>query len=251
MPRRRRQAIGVNAPQALAFYGSQAEIDPSKITQPEENAMIMFSTPTRPMLMLLAGALVATQLAAVSAEARDGRQRQGHSRPHGDYSHQSQVQRTTSGHTRSDTWTNAQGRTASRDAVVVNDKQARTRTRDVQWQGPEGGQGSRHDVIQRTDDGYTRSSTATNAQGQTATRNATVVDDAAARTRSRNVTATGFDGGTRTVDDDLRRTDDGYSRQTTVTHPDGDVSSRDVTATYDSTNNVWSKDVSVERANGD
>jgi len=184
--------------------------------------MIMFSKPARPMLMLLAGAFVATQLAAISAEARDGRQRQGHSRPHGDYSHQSHVQRTTSGHTRNDTWTNAQGRTASRDAVVVDDKQARTRTRDVQWQGPEGSQGSRHDVTQRTHDGYTR-----------------------------NVTATGFDGGTRTVDDDLQRTDDGYSRQTTFTQPDGDVSSRNVTATYDSTNNVWSKDVSVDRADRD
>lgn len=184
--------------------------------------MIMFSKRTRPVLMLLAGAFVATQFAAVSAEARDGRQRQGHSRPHGDYTHQSQVQRTTSGYTRNDTWTSAQGPTASRDAVVVNDRQARTRTRDVQWQGPEGGQGSRHDVTQRTDDGYTRSAT-----------------------------ATGFDGGTRTVDDDLQRTDDGYSRPTTFTQPDGDVSSRNVTATYDSTNEVWSKDVSVQRANGD
>lgn len=213
--------------------------------------MILSSKPTRPMLMLLAGAFVATQLAAISAEARDGRQRQGPSRAHGDYTHQSQVQRTTSGHTRSDTWTNAQGRTASRDAEVVNDKQARTRTRDVKWQGPEGGQASRHDVTQRTDDGYTRNSTATNAHGQAATRNATVANDAATRTRSRNVTATGFNGGTRTVDDDLQRTDDGYSRQTTISHPDGKVSSRNVTAAYDSTNNVWSKDVSVNRASGD
>jgi len=213
--------------------------------------MIMVSKPTGATLMLLAGAFVAMQLGAVSAEARDGRQRQAESRPHANYTHQGQVQRTTNGHTRHDIWMGAQERTASRDAVVVNDKQARTRTRDVQWQGPAGGQGSRHDVTQRTDDGYTRNSTATNAQGQTATRNATVVNDAAAGTRSRNVTATGFNGGTRTADDDLQRTDDGYSRQTTVTHPDGDVSSRNVTATYDSTNNVWSKDVSVDRADGD
>jgi hypothetical protein len=251
MPCRSCLGSGVNAQQTHAFYWAKAEIDPSKTNPLEENAMIMFSKPARPMLMLLAGTIVATQLTAIPAEARDGRQRQGHSRPHGDYTHQSHVQRTTSGHTRNDTWTNAQGRTASRDAVVVDDKQARTRTRDVQWQGPEGGQGSRHDVTQRTDDGYTRNSTATNAQGQTATRNATVANDAATRTRSRNVTATGFNGGTRTVDDDLQRTDDGYSRQTTITHPDGNVSSRNVTAAYDSTNNVWSKDVSVNRASGD
>jgi len=62
------------------------------------------------------------------------------------------------------------------------------------------------------------------------TRKATAVNDAAARTRSRNVTATGFDGGTRT---------------------DGDVSSRNVTATCDFTNKVWSKDVSVDRADRD
>lgn len=160
--------------------------------------MIKFNKPARPMLMLLAGAYAATQFGAMAAEARDTRQRQHHARVQGDYSRESQVQRTANGHTRSETWTNSQGRTASREAVVTNDREAQTRTREVLWQGSEGRQASRQDMTQKTDAGFTRSSTATNAQGQTATRNATVVNDRDAGTRTRTVTATGFSGATRT-----------------------------------------------------
>ena len=42
-------------------------------------------------------------------------------RPQGSYSHQTQVQRTASGHTRSDTWTNAEGQTATRNATGTYD----------------------------------------------------------------------------------------------------------------------------------
>jgi hypothetical protein len=122
----------------------------------------------RPMLVMLAVAAVATQFGASAAEAGNKGQRQTSQRPSGSYSQQTQVQRTASGHTRSDTWTSADGRIASRNATVVNDKAAGTRTRDVQRQGPE---------------------------GQTTTRNTTAVYDANTKTWTKDVSVNRGDGG--------------------------------------------------------
>ena len=89
----------------------------------------------------------------------------------------------------------ADGRTASRNATVVNDKEAGTRTRDVQRQGPEGKTATRHEETQRTESGYTRNSTATNAQGQTTIRNVTANKDPSTQTWTRDVSVNRGDGG--------------------------------------------------------
>jgi len=149
----------------------------------------------RPMLLMLAVASVLAQFGVGAAEAGNKGQRQASQRPGGSYSHQTQVQGTASGHTRSDTWTNADGRTASRNATVVNDKEAGTRTRDVQRQGPEGKTATRHEETQRTESGYTRNSTATNAQGQTTIRNVTANKDPSTQTWTRDVSVNRGDGG--------------------------------------------------------
>jgi len=149
----------------------------------------------RPMLVMLAVAAVVAQFGASAAEAGSKGQRQASQRQSESYSHQTQVQRTASGHTRSDTWTSADGRTASRNATVVNDKAAGTRTRDVQRQGPEGQMATRHDETQRTENGYTRNSTATNAQGQTTIRNVTANKDPSTQTWTRDVSVNRGDGG--------------------------------------------------------
>jgi hypothetical protein len=78
---------------------------------------------------------------------------------------------------------------------VVNDKAAGTRTRDVQRQGPEGQTATRHDETQHTESGYTRNSTATNAQGQTTTRDATAIYDPTTKTWTRDVSVNRSDGG--------------------------------------------------------
>lgn len=150
--------------------------------------------PTRLLLLMLASSVLLAQY-GVAAEARDAHPQHASQRGHGDYTRQTQVQRTDNGHTRSDTWTSAQGKTAKRNATVVNDKASGTHTRDVQWQGPQGQQATRHDVTQRTDDGYTRSTTATNAQGNTTTRDVTASYDPESKLWTRDVTVDHDDGG--------------------------------------------------------
>ena len=197
----------------------------------------------------LAG-IVTIALAAAPAHAAA---RGGHAaarsgaHPRGDYTHQTERAKTDDGHKREDTWTNGEGKTATRDAKVVNDRENGTRTRDVDWQGPNGKTATREDVTQRTPDGYTRDSTFTGPNGKTATRDATVVRDKDAGTMSRDVVETGPNGKTRTIEDNLQRTDDGYTRETVRTNPNGSTLTRDVTATYDKDTNTFSKDVSVYR----
>ena len=147
------------------------------------------------MLVMLAVTAAVVQFGASAAEAGSKGQRQASQRPGGSHTHQTQVQRTASGHTRSDTWTSADGRTASRNATVVKDKAAGTRTRDVQRQGPEGQTATRHEETQRTESGYTRNSTATNAEGQTTTRNTTAIYDPGTKTWTRDVSVNRGDGG--------------------------------------------------------
>lgn len=165
----------------------------------------------------------------------------------GERTRQTTRQRTEAGHVRHDSWTNAAGRTATRDATVVNDRAARTRTRDVAWTGPDGQQATRQDVTRRTADGYTRDSVVTGPGGQQATRNAVVVNDREAGTRTRSVVATSPEGGQRTVEDQLQRTETGYARSTLVTNPNGSVNTRAVDASYDPETRTWSKEVTRDR----
>ena len=114
--------------------------------------------------------------------------------PGGTWTRTSERQRTDSGATRHDEWRNANGKTASRDVTVTRDREAGTAQRDATWTGPNGGTGSSHTDVQRTDTGMTRNTTVTNANGQTATRNVEVTRDKEAGTTTRNVDYTTFNG---------------------------------------------------------
>jgi hypothetical protein len=108
-------------------------------------------------------------------------------RPQGDYTRHTEVRRTDNGHTRNDTWTGTRG-TTTRDATVVKDRENQTRTRNVDWTGPEGQQATRTDVTQRTETGYTRNSTATGPQGGTTAREVNATRDAESGTWTKDVT---------------------------------------------------------------
>jgi len=86
---------------------------------------------------------------------------------------------------------------------VANDRENKTRTSGVMWTGPDGQQTSRQDVTQRTESGYTGDSVATGPNGKQAARNESVVNDPEAGSRTRQVVATGPNGGTRTFDDQV------------------------------------------------
>jgi hypothetical protein len=166
--------------------------------------------------------------------------------PRGDRSRHTEVERTADGHTSHSTVTAPDGRTATRDSTVVNNRAAGTHTRDTTYTGPAGRTRAVHDVTTRTEDGHTRQTTYTDAQGRTATRDASVVNDRDAATRTRDVTYTGRDGQQRTVNDVTQRTENGYTRNSTYTNAQGETGTRSATVTCDKTTSKCTKDVTVD-----
>jgi hypothetical protein len=82
--------------------------------------------------------------------------------------------RTDDGFTRATKITNPQGETATRDLTVSRDTEARTVTRESNYTTFDGRDGSKSDVIQRTEDGFSRDLTRTLANGETHTRSVDV-----------------------------------------------------------------------------
>ena len=173
----------------------------------------------------MAAAIVVSMAATSAANARDGVRA----------TRTIERQRTENGHLRNDTWTNANGKTASRNAVVTNDKDAGTRTRDVQYTGPNGKTASVDSVRTKTEDGFTRSTTATNANGEQATRDLSVSRDKENGTVTRTADYSTFNGGTGAKSDVIQRTDDGFTRDVSRTLPNGETHTRavDVSCTKD------------------
>ena len=156
-------------------------------------------------------------------------------------------QRTENGRTRTDTWTGPNGQTATRSAVVSNDREAGTRTRDVDYTGPNGKTRSVGSVTTRTDDGFTRSTTVTNAKGETATRELDVSRNKETGTTTREASYTTFDGNTGSMSDVIQRTDDGYTRDTTRTLPNGETHTRSVDVSCNPDERKCVKEVEVDR----
>jgi hypothetical protein len=180
-------------------------------------------------------AAVTLLAASGAATARDGQRQRGAHAPRVTQPHTrtTERQRTENGHTRTDTVTRADGATATRNAVVTNDKEAGTRTRNVDYTGFDGKQRSVDSVSTKTADGFTRSSTATNAQGATATRDLTVSRDEQSGTTTRAANYTTFDGRKGSMSDVIQRTDDGYSRNTSHTLPNSETHTRNVDVSCD------------------
>ncbi|MFO0451110.1 MAG: hypothetical protein ACK52I_21045 [Pseudomonadota bacterium] len=151
---------------------------------------ILRSAPPFALALAVACAL-GTGAAAVptSAEARDRPARAAdRAMPRGDFQRHTERQRTTNGHVRKDTWTGTDGRNASREAVVVKDRDAGTRTREATTTLPDGRTRSVSDVVTRTENGYTRDTTIVKPNGATLSRDVVATRDAETGKFTKDVT---------------------------------------------------------------
>jgi hypothetical protein len=96
-----------------------------------------------------------------------------------------------------------------------------------------------------TTGGYTRNSTYTGPQGNSATRSAQGQWDPATKTWTKDVSATGPSGQTATRSTTATRTEDGYTSSGTVTGPDGNSATRSAQGQWDPETNTWTKSVTV------
>jgi hypothetical protein len=146
-------------------------------------------------IVSLAATLMLAGTVVTDAQAGDGsrqKNRSGHSAA-GNRTHVSTVQRTGSGHTRNSTVTRDDGKTASRNTTVVNDRAAGTRSVDSTTTGFNGRTTTYASDAQRTNDGYTRDVTRTLPDGQVNQRSIDVSCNPALRSCTKTVT--GQDGG--------------------------------------------------------
>ncbi len=103
---------------------------------------------------------------------------------------------------------------------------------------------------QRTATGHTSKSVRTDAQGRTSTRDVNVANDKAAGTRTKEVTYTGKNGGTGTVDTTTQRTADGHTSSTVITDAQGRTATREATVVNDSAAGTRERDVTYTGRDG-
>lgn len=115
---------------------------------------------------------------------------QGH---HGQWTRSTTTQRTPTGRMSNSTVTRGDGRTATRDTVVVNDRAAGTRSVDSTATGFNGRTTTYSSDAQRTATGYTRDVMRTLPNGQVNQHGVEVACDKAAQSCTKTVT--GRDGG--------------------------------------------------------
>jgi hypothetical protein len=103
----------------------------------------------------------------------------------------------------------------------------------------------------RTENGFERDMTKTNAKGQTATRHTSVVNDKETKTRTRTVTGTNYNGGQYSGQRVTQKTDDGYTRDATRTNSKGETTTRSVDAKIDKEAGTVTKNISVTTPEGE
>jgi hypothetical protein len=82
--------------------------------------------------------------------------------------------RGADGHTTHSSTPGPDGKPATRDATVVNDREAGTHTKDVTWTGENGKTATRHTEVEKTEDGRTSQTVVTHPDGSTTTRTGSV-----------------------------------------------------------------------------
>ncbi len=103
----------------------------------------------------------------------------------------------------------------------------------------------------RTENGFERDMTKTNAKGQTATRHTSVVNDKESKTRTRTVSGTNYNGGQYSGQRVTQKTENGYTRDSTFTNSQGKTTTRSVDATVDKQAGTVTKNISVTNPEGE
>jgi len=114
------------------------------------------------------------------------------------------------------------------------------------------GETIKHETTQTVNaNGFTRNSTMTNSEGQTASKNLTVVNDQEAGVHTRTMTRTTFDGKTFGRTSTTQKTDTGFSSSSSFTTPEGKTGSREVVGVVDKEAGTITKTTTINTPNGE
>lgn len=110
---------------------------------------------------------------------------------------------------------------------------------------------TRHTEQVATDTGFTRNTVITKPTGETASRTLTQVNDKDTGVRIREVSGTHFNGDSYSGQRVSQKTEDGFTRDSTLTNNQGKTASRHVDAVVDKEAGTVTKNISVTRPNGE
>jgi len=110
---------------------------------------------------------------------------------------------------------------------------------------------TRHVDQVRTDNGFERTVTSTNATGQTATRHTSVINDKETKTRTQTVNGTHYNGEQYTSKRVTQKTEDGYTSDAIFTNSQGKTTTRSVAAVVNKEAGTVTQNISVTNAEGE
>jgi hypothetical protein len=155
--------------------------------------------------------------------------------------------RSEGGYSGQTTYTDAQGRTATRDAEVNVDREAGTASKSTSLTTRDGRTVEKETNVVRTESGFESQTVVTGPDGQVATRSQSGDYDADAGTFSRDVTTTDAAGRTRDRNTTTTKTDDGFSRNTEIDGKAGGNTTRNADYARDPETGEWSREISGSR----
>jgi len=123
--------------------------------------------------------------------------------------------------------------------------QAEAFQRQVTRTGNNGNSASRTSTVNRTDQGYQRDVVRQGPQGNSRTKSTQGQWDADSGTWNRQTSATNANGQSATATKSVTRTDDGYSSSKTVTGPQGNSATKTAEGSWDPETNTWTKTVTT------
>lgn len=110
---------------------------------------------------------------------------------------------------------------------------------------------TRHTEQVATENGFTRNTVMTRANGDTATRNTTLTRDKDAGTRTREISGTHFNGTNYSGQSVTQKTETGFTHDANYTNSQGKTASRHVDAEVDKDEGTITKNISVTKPNGE
>jgi hypothetical protein len=160
-----------------------------------------------------------------------------------------EVRRTDGGYSRATTHTGPNGGVTTRNATGAYDPASKTWSKDVTTTRPDGRSATTQVNGQRTEVGYTKTTTHTGPQGGVTTRSATGAYDPATKTWTHDAITTRPDGSTATSHGERSRTESGYQQTTTHTGPRG-TTTVEGQGTWDPVSKTWTREKAVTRPDG-
>ena len=142
------------------------------------------------------------------------------------------------------------GSSATRSATRVWDPESKTWKRGITTEDEEGNAVTRYTETTKTEDGYQRNSVVVGPDGETATRSGRGTWDPETKTWKRGAVVAGPEGDAVSKGVEVKKTDEGYTRNSGVSDSEGSTTTRSARGVWDPETKTWKKSVNGSGAEG-